>query len=321
MIGVRRDAARTPDLNDEKDMETAHANPLTSTAAVSLSSRPRAAARSASAQGATSDAAAPLRVADREAVVGTVTAGETTTRLQVPADVRLRLVSDVVPTYAFEPARIDPAVEAVRRALNVVIALVALVVLAPVMLAVALAVKLTSPGPVFYTQVRVGQDRRGRRPGAADDRRKVDHGGRLFTIYKFRSMRADAEANGEAVWARQDDDRVTPVGRVLRRTRLDELPQLFNVLKGDMNIVGPRPERPSIFAQLRADIAEYPLRQLARPGITGWAQINHTYDTCVDDVRTKVRYDLEYLQRQGIWTDVMIMAKTVPVMMFKKGGW
>ena len=286
-------------------METAHANPLTSTASVSLSSRPRGASR----------------VADREAVVGTVTAGETTTRLQVPADVRLRLVSDVVPGLHFEPARIDPAIEAIRRALNVVIAFVALVLLAPVLLAVAIAVRVSSPGPILYTQVRVGHDRRGRRAGPADDRRRVDHGGRLFTIYKFRSMRADAEADGEAVWARRNDDRVTPVGRVLRRSRLDELPQLFNVLKGDMNIVGPRPERPSIFAQLRADIAEYPLRQLARPGITGWAQINHTYDTCVDDVRTKVRYDLEYLERQGIWTDMMIMAKTVPVMLLSIGGW
>ena len=321
MIGSRPDAAGTSTPNESKVMETAHAKPLTSTAPGSLPPRARGAARPATAPGGASDAAASLRVADREAVVGTVAPGETTTRLQVPADVRLRLVSDVEPAPDFEPAPIHPAVEAIRRALNVAIATVALVLLAPVLLAVAIAVKVSSPGPVFYTQVRVGQDRRGGRRGAADDRRRVDHGGQLFTIYKFRSMRTDAEANGEAVWARRDDDRVTPVGRVLRRTRLDELPQLFNVLKGDMNIVGPRPERPSIFAQLRADIAEYPLRQLARPGITGWAQINHTYDTCIDDVRTKVRYDLEYLQRQGIWTDVVIMAKTVPVMMFKKSGW
>ncbi len=305
MIGARPDAALIPTHNASEDMETAQANPLTTTATVPLAPRPRGTSRAA----------------DREAVIGTVTAGETTTRLQVPADVRLRLVTDAPPAHDFEPARIHPAVETIRRALNVALALAALVVLAPVMLAVAIAVKLSSPGPVFYTQVRVGQDRRSRRARATDDRRTVDHGGRLFTIYKFRSMRTDAEANGEAVWARRDDDRVTPVGRVLRRTRLDELPQFFNVLKGDMNIVGPRPERPSIFAQLRADIAEYPLRQLARPGITGWAQINHTYDTCVDDVRTKVRYDLEYLQRQGIWTDVVIMARTVPVMIFKKSGW
>ena len=303
-------------------MEMAHAEPLTP-ATATLPSRTRAGRRPAASSGSTptADAAAAPRLVDREAVIGTVSAGETTTRLQVPADVRLRLVTTPASAVEFAPAQVHPATEAIRRALNVTIALVALVVLAPVLLLVALAVKLSSPGPVFYTQTRVGQDRRQRRPVATDDRRQVDHGGQLFTIYKFRSMRSDAEADGQAVWARQDDDRVTSVGRVLRRTRLDELPQLFNVLKGDMNIVGPRPERPCIFARLRTDIAEYPLRQLARPGITGWAQINHTYDTCVDDVRTKVRYDLEYLQRQGIWTDVVIMAKTVPVMMFKKSGW
>jgi lipopolysaccharide/colanic/teichoic acid biosynthesis glycosyltransferase len=134
-------------------------------------------------------------------------------------------------------------------------------------------------------------------------------------------MHVDAEADGNAVWAKPNDDRCTPIGRLLRSSRLDELPQLFNVLRGDMNIVGPRPERPCIFARLREDIAEYPLRQLARPGITGWAQINHTYDTSVEDVRVKVRYDLEYLQRQGLWTDMMIMVRTVPVMLFRKSGW
>jgi lipopolysaccharide/colanic/teichoic acid biosynthesis glycosyltransferase len=134
-------------------------------------------------------------------------------------------------------------------------------------------------------------------------------------------MRVDAEPDGRAVWARADDERVTPLGRVLRRSRLDELPQLFNVLRGEMNIVGPRPERPCIFARLRNDIEEYPLRQLAKPGITGWAQINQTYDTCVDDVRTKVHYDLEYLQRQSLVEDLKIMAMTVPVMIFRKGGW
>jgi lipopolysaccharide/colanic/teichoic acid biosynthesis glycosyltransferase len=207
------------------------------------------------------------------------------------------------------------------RAVNFTVALVALVLLAPVLLVVALLVRLTSPGPILYTQVRVGQDRRGLRGRSSDERRRTDHGGRLFTIYKFRSMRVDAEADGQAVWARANDDRVTPIGRMLRRTRLDELPQLWNVLMGDMNIVGPRPERPVIFAKLRADIAEYPLRQLAKPGITGWAQVNHTYDTCVDDVRIKVRYDLEYLQRQSVVEDLKIMAMTVPVMIFRKSGW
>jgi lipopolysaccharide/colanic/teichoic acid biosynthesis glycosyltransferase len=114
---------------------------------------------------------------------------------------------------------------------------------------------------------------------------------------------------------------VTLVGRFLRQYRLDELPQLINVVKGDMNIVGPRPERPSIFMQLRRDIPDYQARQYARPGITGLAQINQAYDSCVDDVRKKLQYDLEYLQRQSFWEDVKIMMKTIPVVLFKRGGW
>lgn len=221
------------------------------------------------------------------------------------------------PAVAFRPRERD---ERLNRAMNVTIAMLALVVAAPVMLVVALLVKLTSPGPVFYTQERVGQDRRRGRAAPPGERRDQDLGGRLFTIYKFRSMRVDAERDG-AVWASKNDPRVTPIGKVLRTLRLDELPQLFNVLQGDMNIVGPRPERPCIFGQLREEISEYPLRQMAKPGITGWAQVNHTYDTCVDDVRTKVRYDLEYLEQQSLWTDVKIMARTVPVMLFRKSGW
>jgi len=134
-------------------------------------------------------------------------------------------------------------------------------------------------------------------------------------------MRADAERPSGAVWATKGDARVTPVGRVMRKYRVDELPQLFNVIRGEMNIVGPRPERPSIFSRLCDDIEEYPLRQQAKPGITGWAQVNHNYDTCIDDVRTKVRYDLEYLQRQSVAEDLLIMARTLPVMIFNRGGW
>jgi lipopolysaccharide/colanic/teichoic acid biosynthesis glycosyltransferase len=123
------------------------------------------------------------------------------------------------------------------------------------------------------------------------------------------------------VWASQSDPRVTPIGRLLRGMRLDELPQLYNVLRGEMNIVGPRPERPSIFARLRQDIPEYCIRQRVKPGITGWAQINQAYDACVEDVRRKVEYDLEYLRRQGILEDLRIMSMTLPVILFRKGGW
>ena len=114
---------------------------------------------------------------------------------------------------------------------------------------------------------------------------------------------------------------MTKLGSVLRGTRLDELPQLYNVLRGDMNVVGPRPERPSIFARLRADIPHYHCRQRVKPGITGWAQINQSYDSCLDDVRRKVDYDLEYVRNQSIGHDLRIMSMTLPVMLFRKGGW
>jgi lipopolysaccharide/colanic/teichoic acid biosynthesis glycosyltransferase len=182
-------------------------------------------------------------------------------------------------------------------------------------------VKLSSPGPVFYVQPRVGLDRRWKRARQLGERRQRDLGGVVFSIYKFRSMRVDAESAGVAVWAQKGDSRVTGVGRVIRALRLDELPQLVNVIKGDMNIVGPRPERPSIFVRLRTDIPHYHVRQRVKPGITGLAQINQAYDVSIDDVRNKVRYDLEYLRRQSAWEDIKIMTKTIPVMILKKGGW
>jgi lipopolysaccharide/colanic/teichoic acid biosynthesis glycosyltransferase len=253
-----------------------------------------------------------------------------------------------------------------NRAVNFSIALIALVVLSPLLLLLAIAVKATSRGPIVYRQTRVGVDRRssggdrrgvgerrstrGRAADAANrpdvattglsfterrgvqrkgdrrshgrrggDRRAVDVGGRAFTMYKFRTMTVNAETNG-AVWATKNDARVTPIGGVLRGTRLDEIPQLVNVLKGDMNIVGPRPERPSIFMQLRKEIDRYQMRQRAKPGITGWAQINQNYDTSIDDVRRKVEYDLAYIERRSVVEDMRIMARTLPVMFFRKGA-
>jgi lipopolysaccharide/colanic/teichoic acid biosynthesis glycosyltransferase len=210
--------------------------------------------------------------------------------------------------------------EMLSRAVNVTIAAVALVVLLPALILIAMAVAFTSAGPVFYSQSRVGVDRRFRRM-RSDDRRAHDQGGKVFQMYKFRTMHVNAERDGEAVWAARQDPRVTAVGSFLRQSRLDELPQLFNVLKGDMNIVGPRPERPAIFAKLRRDIPEYPVRQRVKPGITGWAQINQSYDCCVEDVRRKVAYDLEYLRRQSMVEDLRIMSMTLPVMLFGRGGW
>jgi lipopolysaccharide/colanic/teichoic acid biosynthesis glycosyltransferase len=208
-----------------------------------------------------------------------------------------------------------------NRALNFGLALAGVIVLTPVMLLIALLIKLTSRGPVFYTQIRVGLDRR-EPPGLQlNHRRERNVGGQPFTIYKFRTMRVDAEDGSGAVWAREKDPRVTLVGGLLRQYRLDELPQLFNVIKGEMNIVGPRPERPTIFAELREHIAEYPLRQRTKPGITGLAQINHHYDRSLDDVRTKVQYDLEYIRRQSLAEDLRIMLKTLPVVLLRRGGW
>jgi lipopolysaccharide/colanic/teichoic acid biosynthesis glycosyltransferase len=211
--------------------------------------------------------------------------------------------------------------EWLRRGINFVIALIALVVLLPVMLLIAILVGLTSRGPILYTQTRVGVDRRTSPRGSQNHRRERNLGGRPFTIYKFRTMRVDAEHGSGAVWAQQADPRVTSIGRLLRQYRLDELPQLLNVLRGEMNIVGPRPERPTIFAELREHIAEYPLRQRAKPGITGLAQINHHYDRSLEDVRTKVHYDLEYIRRQSVAEDFRIMLKTVPVILRRRGGW
>ncbi len=207
------------------------------------------------------------------------------------------------------------------RVLNATVALVLLVLTLPVSLVVALLIKLTSPGPAVYTQTRVGIDRRWNRAQALRERRREDLGGEQFTIYKFRSMRLDAEADGQAQWATQGDPRVTPIGRFIRATRIDELPQLWNVLRGDMNIVGPRPERPSIFVRLREQIDQYPVRQRVRPGITGWAQINRSYDTDVEGVKEKLRLDIEYLERQSFLTDLAIMLRTVPVVLFRIGGW
>ena len=208
-----------------------------------------------------------------------------------------------------------------HRTMNVLVAAIALFVALPLLLLIALAIKLTSRGPVFYTQERVGLDRRVAGPKPENSRRVRDLGGKPFTIYKFRTMRVDAERLSGAVWATQDDPRVTPVGRFLRQYRLDEIPQLLNVVRGEMNIVGPRPERPTIFAELREHIKEYPQRQRAKPGITGLAQIYHHYDRSLDDVRTKVRFDLEYIRRRSLWEDVRIMLLTIPVVFLRRGGW
>ncbi len=214
----------------------------------------------------------------------------------------------------------EGAQQRLRRALNVAVAAAGLVITLPLMLVIALAIKLTSPGPVLFAQQRVGVDRRNLDLPSGNWRRHVNHGGRLFTLYKFRTMVADAERLGQ-VWATPDDPRITRVGAVLRKYRLDELPQLWNVLRGDMNLVGPRPEQPEIFKNLRDQLHHYPLRQRTLPGITGRAQVHHHYDRSIEDVRVKLQHDLEYLERQSVAEDLAIMMKTVPAVLTKKGAW
>jgi exopolysaccharide biosynthesis polyprenyl glycosylphosphotransferase len=173
---------------------------------------------------------------------------------------------------------------------------------APVMLCVAILVKLTSAGPALLRQQRVGRNNR------------------LFTLYKFRSMVTDAEARSGAVWAQRNDPRITPVGRWLRRFRLDELPQLFNVLKGDMSIVGPRPERPEFVIELEKRIPYYRHRHCIKPGITGWAQINHKYGDTIEDTIVKLEYDLYYIKNLAPALDAVIMFRTAKVMLLSRGA-
>lgn len=211
--------------------------------------------------------------------------------------------------------------EPVSRVFNVVMATLGLILLLPLFIVIAIAIRLSSRGPVIYAQTRVGLDRRWRDTLALRERRLEDLGGQVFTIFKFRTMRVDAEKFSGAVWAQAHDPRVTTVGKYLRKFRLDELPQLWNIVRGDMNIVGPRPERPSIAARLREDIPEYRFRHRVKPGLTGLAQINQHYDACLEDVRGKVRWDLKYLQTQSLWLDVRTIVTTVPAVLLKFRGW
>jgi lipopolysaccharide/colanic/teichoic acid biosynthesis glycosyltransferase len=240
-----------------------------------------------------------------------------------PAELRIRRIAGFTgPIFRDPPATItpNPRVQFRRRLVHVPVAIAMLIVLSPLLLLIALLIKLSSRGPVIYTQTRVGVDRRGPGSGDGGGRRLVDYGGKLFTIYKFRTMSADPHRSVQT-WAKPDDARVTRIGRVLRKYRLDELPQLVNVIRGDMNLVGPRPEQPNIVLRLRDAIDRYPERQRVLPGITGWAQINHHYDCTIEDVRTKLWYDLEYIHRQTVTHDLMILLRTIPIMVWQRGAW
>ncbi len=217
-----------------------------------------------------------------------------------------------------------------KRALDIVLSLVGLTITAPVMLMAAILIKSTSPGPVFYRQERVGINRRLRdRRGSANrsdaerrrrDRRVLVSFGRPFTIYKFRTMVVDAERGTPPMWAKERDPRITPVGRVLRKARVDELPQFLNVLRGEMSIVGPRPERAYFIGRIEKDLPEFQLRLRTKPGITGLAQVQLGYTNTDDGLRDKLHLDLEYIRRLSFWTDLKILCRTVFVVITGKGA-
>ena len=185
---------------------------------------------------------------------------------------------------------------------NRLMSVTGIILTAPLMLLTALAVRLSSPGPILYRQVRVGL------------------GGKPFTLFKFRSMRADAEAGTGAVWAAKDDPRVTTVGRIIRKIRFDELPQLWNVLKGEMSIVGPRPERPEFVETLIEKVPYYRQRHAVRPGITGWAQISYKYGDTVEDTMIKLEYDLYYVKHRSFSLDLYIIFHTLKAMLLSRGA-
>jgi sugar transferase (PEP-CTERM system associated) len=191
---------------------------------------------------------------------------------------------------------------AVQAFYSLLISLVSAVLAAPIMLLTALAVRVTSKGPVLYRQRRVGLN------------------GKIFTVYKFRSMYVDAEAHTGAVWASKDDPRITPVGKWLRKLRLDELPQLWNVVRGDMSVVGPRPERPEFVELLAQQIPYYRQRLAVKPGVTGWAQINHKYGDTQLDAMIKLEFDLYYIKHLAPALDFYIIFHTIKVMLLSKGA-
>ncbi len=206
------------------------------------------------------------------------------------------------PLIEIMPHIMQPWEESVKRLMDIVISIIILMVSAPLWILVGVAIKLDSPGPFLYSQERVGKD------------------GKIFRMHKYRSMRSDAEAKTGPVWAPKDDPRVTNVGRFLRKTRLDEIPQFINVLKGEMSLVGPRPERPHFVEWLAKEIPLYKRRLAVRPGITGWAQIKQGYDQTIDDVRSKVRYDLFYIENMSFRMDMKILLLTFYTMIAGKGN-
>ena len=189
-----------------------------------------------------------------------------------------------------------------RETTHRLLALLGLVISLPVAILTAILIKIDSRGPIFYKQERVGMN------------------GAIFNVIKFRSMKTDAEADGEPIWAASNDQRTTRVGKVIRKLRIDEIPQFWNILKGEMNFVGPRPERPHFVEQLAREIPYFEHRHLVAPGLTGWAQIKYPYGASVSDAMQKLQYDLYYIKNQSLTLDLMIVFETVKTVLFRKGG-
>lgn len=214
------------------------------------------------------------------------------------------LIEDIKPSWFIfsEGFKITFLKRIIKRVFDVVFALVGLLMTAPLIPLIVLLIKIDSPGCVFFRQVRVGE-------------REI-----YFVLYKFRTMRQDAEIETGAVWTQKNDTRITNVGKFLRKTRLDELPQLFNVLKGDMSLIGPRPERPEFVEKLKEKIPYYSERHFVKPGITGWAQVKYQYGASVDDAIEKLRYDLYYIKNLSPFLDMLIIFETIKVVLFGRGS-
>ncbi|HEX8948207.1 MAG TPA: TIGR03013 family XrtA/PEP-CTERM system glycosyltransferase [Dissulfurispiraceae bacterium] len=214
------------------------------------------------------------------------------------------LIENITPSWFIfsNGFRINSFTKLYKRMFDVVLAAGMLMLALPLFPLIALLIRAESKAPVLFRQVRVGQ------------------GERLFVLFKFRTMRSDAESKTGAVWAQKDDPRITKVGRFLRKSRLDELPQLYNVLKGDMTFIGPRPERPEFVEKLKKIIPYYSERHAIKPGITGWAQVKYPYGASVEDAIEKLRYDLFYIKHISLFLDLLIILETVKVVLFGRGG-
>jgi sugar transferase (PEP-CTERM system associated) len=214
------------------------------------------------------------------------------------------LIDDLRPSWLIfsDGFRVSRATRWMKRTIDLTLSVVLAILSFPLMVLTAVAIWLESGGPVLYCQERVGES------------------GRNFTLCKFRSMRTDAEIGGKPIWAKDGDDRITRVGRFIRKTRLDELPQLWNVLRGDMSFVGPRPERPYFVSELAKEIPFYQQRHAVKPGLTGWAQVKYRYGSSLEDAMEKLRYDLYYIKHLSVFFDLTIVFDTVKVVLFRKGA-